>query len=189
MRKLLSWVSAAGLALGPALLVPATAVAAPECSTDWGTEAEYQAPSMLPHETAHPLSVRAGQDECWDRLVVELEGEFQGYVVGYVDELSGIGSGLPIPSRGDAALAISFEAQAYGELDGTDFRIFYGPHDPDEVWDVSGFPAFRQVLWQGSFEGRTAMGLGVREELPFRVLVLDGPDGYTRLVVDVAHTP
>ena len=99
------------------------------------------------------------------------------------------GSGLPIPSRGDAALAISFEAQAYGELDGTDFRIFYGPHDADEVWDVSGFRAFRQVLWQGSFEGRTAMGLGVREELPFRVLVLDGPDDWTRLVVDIAHAP
>ena len=40
-----------------------------------------------------------------------------------------------------------------------------------------GYSRFSMPFGLGSFEGRTAMGLGVREVLPFRVLVLDGPDG------------
>jgi hypothetical protein len=39
----------------------------------------------------------------------------------------------------------------------------------------------------GSFEGLTTIGLGVRAKLPFRVFTLNGPDGHSRLVIDVAH--
>jgi len=50
---------------------------------------------------------------------------------------------------------------------------------------VSGFPVFRSVVWAGSFEGVTSLGLGVRARLPFRVFTLTNP---TRVVVDVARS-
>ena len=52
---------------------------------------------------------------------------------------------------------------------------------------VTGFSTFRQVSWAESQEGLTAVGLGVRARLPFRVFVLDGPGAGSRVVVDVAH--
>ena len=62
----------------------------------------------------------------------------------------------------------------------------YVPANRAEVADVSGYNAFRQVAWAGSFEGMTTFGIGVREQLPFKVSVLT-EDGRTRLVLDVAH--
>ena len=52
---------------------------------------------------------------------------------------------------------------------------------------MAGYRTFRQVVYAGTFEGYTSVGLGVRARLPFRVLVLDGPGTSSRLVVDVAH--
>ncbi len=52
---------------------------------------------------------------------------------------------------------------------------------------MSGYRTFRQVRYVESFEAVTVFGLGVRARLPFRVFTLDGPDGGSRLVVDVAH--
>jgi hypothetical protein len=43
------------------------------------------------------------------------------------------------------------------------------------------------VLFDGSFEGQTQLGIGVRARLPFRVFSLDGPGTGSRLVIDVAH--
>jgi len=52
--------------------------------------------------------------------------------------------------------------------------------------NVSGYTTFRQVAYDGSFEGLTSFGLGVRAKLPFRVFVLAGPGSGSRVVVDVA---
>ena len=52
---------------------------------------------------------------------------------------------------------------------------------------MAGYQTFRQVADAGSFEGQTTVGLGVRARLPFRAFILAGPDGGSRLVVDVAH--
>ena len=45
---------------------------------------------------------------------------------------------------------------------------------------------------EGKFLGKwgeygTGIGLGVRARLPYRVFVLDGSGGGSRLVIDVAH--
>lgn len=187
MKKLLSWCSAVGLALGAALLVPAGAATAQVCDTDWGTGPKTRPGGITPPDIPYVVNVRAGQDVCWDRMVVDIRGEVAGYNVRYVDQFSGIGSGLPIPLRGDGDLAVVFNAPAYREVGGG-IGVTYFPHNRNEVWDVSAFRTFRQIAWDASFEGQTSVGLGVREELPFRVFVLDGPEDYTRLVVDVAHT-
>jgi hypothetical protein len=63
----------------------------------------------------------------------------------------------------------------------------YKPADTNELSDATGYQTFRQVVYAGSFEGYTSVGLGVRARLPFRVLTLEGPGSGSRLVVDVAH--
>ncbi|HZI96252.1 MAG TPA: hypothetical protein VFD41_01865 [Actinomycetales bacterium] len=89
------------------------------------------------------------------------------------------GSGEVVPVRGGARLEVIARVPARG----TD-AIFL---PSGELVDVRSYRTFRHVAWAGSFEGQTTVGLGVRARLPFRVFVLDGPGGGSRLVVDVAH--
>lgn len=164
---------------------PGTAQAAPYCGISWGSTAESA--STGDREMVH--DVRTGRHACFDRLVVDLNGEdtsFGSYDVRYVPVVHQDGSGWPVPVRGAADLQIVLDAPIYdGNGDPT-----YRPADREELADVSGYPTFRQVALASSFEGRTTLALGVRARLPFRVIVLPGvaaSDHGPRLVVDVAH--
>jgi hypothetical protein len=57
---------------------------------------------------------------------------------------------------------------------------------PDQ-FTAGGFRTFRDVVYGGTYEGYSSIGLGVRARLPFRVFKLDGPGTGSRLVIDVAH--
>ncbi|GIG20258.1 hypothetical protein Cch01nite_09820 [Cellulomonas chitinilytica] len=166
-----------GLAL---LLVPAApGSAAPYCGLVWGS-LDKTAPGL----SAAPLTaVRTGRHACYDRLVLDLAGPAGGYTVRYVAEATHDGSGIVVPTRGGASIQVTVNDPAY-DTAGTPT---YLPADPGEVQDVTGYSTFRQVVWAGTFEGYTSVGLGVRARLPFRVFVLPGPGAGSRLVVDVAH--
>ncbi|MBT0993790.1 hypothetical protein KIN34_05760 [Cellulomonas sp. DKR-3] len=161
------------LMLGALLAGPTAADAAPYCGITWGSLAK-SAPGM---STAQVADVRTGRHTCFDRLVIDVAGDARGYTVRYVKDVRHDGSGVVIPTRGDAALQIT--VNAHGET--------YSPTRPRNLSDVAGYRTFRQVVFAGSFEGYTSFGLGVRARLPFRVLVLDGPGTGSRVVVDVAH--
>lgn len=180
MKKMIAWSAALALAAGAGTVVPAAA-AEPYCGITWGSTDEQSVSSPV-HET-HLVDVRAGRHECFDRLVVDIEGFTGSYSVGYVDEVTGIGSGLPIPLRGDADLSILVESPGYD----SDGDATYRPADPQELVDTTGHDTFRQVAWAGSFGGQSKIGLGVRARLPFRTFFLTGPGGTTRVVIDVAH--
>ncbi len=163
------------------LVAPASpAAAAPYCGIYWGSLAKHSAPMS----SAPITNVRSGRHECYDRLVVEVRGNVGGYDVRYVNQISGIASGITIPTRGGARLAISVHDPAYNVTTGTPT---YTPANPNELTNVTGYSTFRQVVYAGSFEGYTLIGLGVRARLPFRVFTLAGPGGDSRLVIDVAH--
>ncbi|MFI7581854.1 AMIN-like domain-containing (lipo)protein [Kocuria kalidii] len=182
MKKLFSSSAALLLAVGASLVVPGSAGATePYCGITWGSTGEQSVSSPL-NET-YLVDVRAGRHECFDRLVVDIEGFTGTYSVEYVDEVTGIGSGLPIPLRGDAELSILVESPAYDE----DGDPTYDPDNQRELVDTTGYETFRQVAWAGSFEGQSKIGLGVRARLPFRTFFLTGPGETTRVVVDVAH--
>lgn len=158
------------------------ASAAPRACADvvagWGSRGQTDAVG-----TSDPIvDVRAGRHRCFDRFVVEVDGEAPGYRVKYVNRLRQDGSGQRVPVDGGAILRVIAIAPAYD--DRGDPTI-----DPDVLDDIdlSRYRTFRDLAWAGSFEGQTTMGIGVRARLPFRVLVLDRPDGSSRLVVDVAH--
>lgn len=158
------------------VVAPVTASAAPAACApvDWGS-----APKGAAQGTVGLLTdIRAGQQECYDRLVFNVAGVNDGYLVQYVTEVTHEGSGEPVPVRGDGKLQIMVGSSAYDENGNPTYTYPNG----SELVNVTGFRTFRQVAWAGSFEGQTSVGLGVRARLPFRVFTLPG-----RVVVDVAH--
>ncbi len=164
-----------GALLGP----PAHSASEPYCGITWGSLAK-RAPG---YSAGHVTSVRTGRHECYDRLVVDIDGGATGYLVQYVDQVRAGGSGFVVPLRGGARLQIDAHAPAYDDSG----NVTYLPDDPNEMRNVAGYTTFRQVAWAGSYEGETTIGLGVRARLPFRVFTLDGPGTGSRLVIDVAH--
>jgi ABC-type amino acid transport substrate-binding protein len=160
---------------------PTSPTATPsECPTDWGIDAKTE-----PGSTSATLTdVRAGQHDCYDRLVIDIDGDAAGFDVRYVDAVAEEGSGEPVELRGSAFLQVIVRAPAYDPTTGEETYSF---SDGEEIVNVSGFESFRQVAWAGSFEGQTVIGLGVESRLPFQVFSLDGPGDGSRVVVDVVH--
>ena len=157
------------------VLTPAPVSAGITCSTRWGSLAK----SDLAGSTGRVVGVRAGRHACFDRLVVDVTGDLDGYVVRYVPSLVRDGSGIPVPLRGGARLQVIATAPA------TATDAWFLPNG--KLLDPTGYRTFRHLAWAGSFEGQSTFGLGVRARLPFRAFVIDGPGDRSRLVVDVAH--
>lgn len=166
-----------------ATAVPATAQAAPYCGLTWGSQPETRAAYAPAGATLD--DVRAGRHACFDRLVIDIDGaRVSGYDVRYVPQFLSDGSGLPVPLRGGADLQVVVRTPAYDD----DGHATYSSRRRSEAVNVSGYSTFRQVAWDGSFEGQSTLGVGTRARLPFRVTVLPGPgSSETRVVIDVAH--
>lgn len=188
MRKVLVLAMAALALLGGiALPVAARGTAAPYCGIRWGS-----LPKQDSHYTSASITnLRAGGHPCFDRLVIDLGPrrpglpgpDGTGYQVRYVSQFTSDPSDRPITLAGAADLSIVVHARAIDD----NGRPTYRAADPRHAVNVAGFSTFRQVVFDGTFEGQTQIGLGVRARLPFRVFSLAGPGGGTRLVVDVAH--
>ena len=100
----------------------------------------------------------------------------------YVGALTQPGSGGTVAVRGGARLQVTINAPAYDSAG----RPTYAPKNPSEIVNVTGYSAFRQVVWLGSYEGYSDLGIGVRARTPFRVFTMS--DATTsRVVIDVAH--
>lgn len=156
-----------------------TATAAPaSCPASWGSLAR-SSPDL---GQAQLVDVRAGRHRCYDRLVFDLAGPAAGYSVGYVREVTADGSGEVVPVPGGARLQVVLHHPSYDDRGAPTY-----PRPGQAVPDVRGFSTLRAVVPAGSFEGYTTLGVGVRARLPFRVFVLDGPGGHSRIVLDVAH--
>ncbi|MFC0675473.1 AMIN-like domain-containing (lipo)protein [Brachybacterium hainanense] len=179
MRRVIAGTASLLLAGSLGLIAPATADAAPYCGITWGSRAEARTGTV----TSHLTNLRAGEHDCFDRLVIDLDHRAAGYTVRYVNQVTRPGSGSAVPLAGAADLEIVVTAAAYDSSG----RPTYAPRAPSAAVDVSGYATFRQVALAGSYEGRTTIGLGVRARLPMRVLTLNDPDGGSRVVIDVAH--
>ena len=181
----------AALVLAVTILGGAGTVAAhaapPYCGITWGSLAKDQ--DVM---SSAPLSdIRSGQHPCFDRVVFDFQGSrttFQGpasgYHVAYADNVYGQGRGDRLDIAGGAKLSVVLLDPDYDTLTGaTTYSHGVGEH----VANVSGFRTLRDVVYGGSFEGYTTVGIGVRARLPFRVFVLAGPGAGSRVVIDVAH--
>jgi len=154
----------------------------------WDTAAKEAAP----YSTDALYLVRAGQHECFDRVVFDVNGSAAvGYSVRYVPVVSEDGSGHPMPVPGSAALEVVVHAPEQGYDD--------SGHQPGVVLarsgdyfytesQLAGWRSLRQVRYAGSFEGQTTIAVGVRTRVPFRVFtLLNARDQIMRVVLDVAH--
>jgi hypothetical protein len=159
------------LAVVFAALLPAQASAA-GCSTPFGSLPKEQ-PGM---GTGEIDSLRVGRHECFDRLVVQVDGPAAGWRAEYVPQVTADGSGNVVPVAGGARIQFVVRHPAFS----------LGPVGRS-LANVAGFQTLRDVRNAGSFEGQTTIGVGVRARLPFRVFTLAGPGGQSRIVLDVAH--
>lgn len=171
------------------LTVAASSPPQPSCGIRWGSQPERHLVSR--YTTATIQNLRAGRHACFDRLVVDLGPrraglpgpQGNGYQVRYMTEVRHGASGDRVPMRGGAYLAVVLNAPAHD----ADARPTYAPRDRMNAVGVAGFRTFRQVAFLGTFESQTEIVIGVRARLPFRAFVISGPDGGSRLVIDVAH--
>jgi hypothetical protein len=107
-----------------------------------------------------------------------------GYRIRYVEEVVQDGSGAVVPLAGAAKLEMVVDSPAYDPDTG---RGTLQIPDHDNVVDVSGFDALRQVAFAGSFEGQTTFGIGVAGQLPFAVTAAPAGDGTVTLTVAIAR--
>src|SRR5436305_1254421 len=117
------------------LSAPATAATAPFCGITWGSLDKAAGPADA--TAAQITGARAGQHDCYDRLVVDLGNApgWASYQVGY-GTVRGVATGEPVPLAGGAALEITVRAS--------------GESLPGAV-PVNGFRTFREIRSAGSF--------------------------------------
>ena len=152
------------------ILLPQSASASPYCGLVWGSLTKSD-PTM---GTGEIDNVRTGQHECFDRVVIDIDGPPAGYSVGYVQDVTADGSGQVVPTPGGAKLQAVIRHPNFAPT-----------HVGQQVAPTQGFRTLRSVVYAGSFEGQTTYGIGTRARLPFRVFSI--PGGHGRIVIDVAH--
>ena len=79
-KRILSVLASGALLVGLGAVAPATASAAPYCGIRWGSLPE----SVTATTSAQVENLRSGRHDCFDRLVVDLDGTVTGYSVSYV---------------------------------------------------------------------------------------------------------
>jgi len=144
------------LALAAALVVPLMA--------------SGPAPAAPPVPTL--VGIRAAEHEGFDRVVFEFDGRLPRVRAGYVDELIGDASGLPVRIAGRAVLRLRFSPADAHDADGptvTGRRAF-------------ALPNVMTAVRAGDFEAVTTYGLGLARRSRFEVSTLRSP---ARVVVDV----
>jgi hypothetical protein len=172
------------------LVGPHPGNAAPYCGITWGSLPKGTDP--ITELSPGPITgARPGRHDCYDRYVIDVANntEITGYRVEYVDQFRGIGSGDVIPLAGGGKLSITVFAPDHdGGGDSTTGWSVATPIHSTGYFSSRSFATFREAKYGGSFEGYTAVGLGVRARLPFRVLrLVDADPVRTRIVIDVAH--
>jgi len=127
-----------------------------------------------------PLDLRFGRHDGYDRLVLDLDGSGEpAWRMEYVDEPRGQGSGEIVDLDGGAYLVLDVQnIMLPGEEEGQPEYL-----GPAAIIPPSG-GVIREVQWGGIFEGTLQVFVGVTEEVPFRVFMLDDP---ARLVIDIQH--
>lgn len=152
LRRLLPLLLLAGLALPVA--APAAGAAAPTVPTLVG--------------------VRAAHHPTFDRVVFDFTGGLpSSRQVGYVSQLVGDASGLPVPIAGRAVLQVRFAPASAHDAAG---RVTV----PGRV--AFALPNVMTAVRSGDFEAVTTYGLGLASRQWFHVFTLSSP---SRVVVDV----
>ena len=148
----------------PLLLAVAAALVVPLAASGPAPAAPSPVPTLVGISAAHVGEV--------DRVVFEFSGGLPRVRAGYVDELLGDGSGLPVRIAGRAVLRLRFSPADAHDADGptvTGRRAF-------------ALPNVMSAVRAGDFEAVTTYGLGLARRSRFEVSTLRSP---ARVVVEV----
>jgi hypothetical protein len=120
------------------------------------------------------VGVRTASHRHFDRVVWQFVGDVpEVRQAGYVPDLRGDGSGLPIRIAGSAILELSMTANGHDPDTGTNTS-------PGRV--VAGLGNVIEVVKAGDFEAVVSYGIGLAKKQPFHVFTLRNP---SRVVLDV----
>lgn len=128
----------------------------------------------------HLAAVRMAQHDGYDRLVLEFNDQVPGYTVGYRPlpaHADASGKEIPLPGASAVAQVVLMPATAAGW--GGTAQTYFGPSTV-----TADTAVITEAKSAGDFEAMLTWVAGLRAEVPFRVLELDGPP---RLVVDFQH--
>lgn len=123
--------------------------------------------------------VRTGSHECFERVVLELQGEgaMPGYRVQYVDDPVTLSpSDLEVDIAGAATLVLSVGAWMT-TMEGDGYQ------GPDQI-DPTNVTAIQELRLIENFEGMHQWAIGLDRVRPFSVTTLSGPP---RIVVDIGR--
>jgi hypothetical protein len=121
--------------------------------------------------------IRLGGHAGFDRVVLEVGGAgIPGWDVRYVTDPRSQGSGDPVAVDGAAVLQVNLSGA--GLPPDTGVPEYAGP----VPLRVAGTSVITEVVFDATFEGRTAVFVGTTARAPFRVYLLQAP---TRVVLEV----
>jgi hypothetical protein len=133
-------------------------------------------PATAAQQTATLVAIRAAHHPDYDRVVFEFAGPLPAHRdVGYVPELIGDPSGLPVPVAGDAILQVRMAVAAGHDENG---NVTYGP-----TRRTYPLPNVIQVVNSGDFEGVLTFGIGLARQTTVNTFTLTNP---SRVVVDIS---
>lgn len=123
--------------------------------------------------------IRTGRHDGYDRVVFDVEGRgTPGWEARYVDEARSQGSGAPVEVEGEAVLQVTLSGVGYPTDTGIE------EYDGSAPLPGNGTETVTEVVWDATFEGTSVAFVGLDEQTPFRVYLLEQP---TRVVLDVVH--
>jgi hypothetical protein len=159
---------------------------APPDTEDDGDDSAQPFPANTEPDTGEASSdalvsvtdIRIGRHDGFDRVVFEADGTgAPGWDVRYVDTAQSQGSGDDIEVDGGAVLQVTING--VGIPADTGVEEYSGP-DRLTAGDAE---VVTEVVWDSTFEGTSVAFVGVAEEAPFRVYLLEDP---ARVVLEVA---
>jgi len=165
-RRLSALLSGLLVCAAVGLVTAPPAAAGASCGQVWGSQAKGGGSA----NDMTLVAIRTGRHACYERLVLQFDEPLLGWSANYTN------APLLTRERGGASLNVNaFTKTPPLTLALTDRRVA----------NVGGYRTFRDV--RSTSAVTTAIQLDVRSRLPFRAFVLPGPDGGSRLVIDVGH--
>ena len=146
-----------------------TSAAAATCRVSWGSLPKAVGLSNTAAVT--PVAqLRTGHHPCYDRVVIELKGRPGKVAAAYGGS-----------TAAGWALAVVSTTQVVPR------GVPVGAYSPTGLPTVRGLVNAGSVKTTGGTGSVNALGALTRARLPFRVFLLAGPGGNSRIVLDVAH--
>ena len=165
----------------PTTTAPPSSVTTTTVAFEGSTSPTSQPPPAGSTEVALLAAVRTARQGNADRVVFEFTADqLPGFDIAYADgPPRASGSGDVVEVEGEAALLVRLEPSSGVDLNDPAATPTYT--GPDRVTGDTAIVT--EVVRTGDFEANLEWAIGLREEVPFHVTVLEDP---SRVVIDLA---